>query len=214
VAARSDPEELAWRALPSLARIIADLPPKSIVYDLGAGRGRHTLLAVQQGHSVIAVDRRADAVSDIRASLAVLGEVGRRASVLHGDYIEVVSQASSANLVIAAGVLQHCKSFTELGQRLEFMARLADEPNAMIFIEMLFDMRFDERPASDGRLALDRSEFEDNLEQYFPAATWTLARLAGPVRRKQDFSKGPRSFYPPSRIIEATSCEYLLSRRE
>lgn len=208
-----DPKALAARALPALAHVIDRLPPNSTVIDLGAGRGRHTIYALYAGHDVIAVERKEAALSDLRTAIAATGKLAERAVVIHGDYAGLVPEGyDDADLVISTGALQHAETHEELGKKLKLIAELASAPGAQAYIEMLFNMRFDGKPAEDGRLEIAVEEFEEALRHAFPASHWRIERAAGPAFLKQDFSSGPRSFIPPANKIELTAVEYLLTR--
>jgi len=50
---------------PWVARWISLLPPGSLVLDLACGFGRHTRLAIEKGHRVVAVDRDAEALASL-----------------------------------------------------------------------------------------------------------------------------------------------------
>jgi SAM-dependent methyltransferase len=128
---------LSFRALPSLAYVIDRLPNNSMVYDIGAGRGRHTLYALKAGHRVVAVERRTETLSDLRQHVQSLGSASNRAVIVEGDYLVVrLEQYDPADLVIATGLLQLSRSFDELQQSLQHLGQFAAESNAIIFIEM------------------------------------------------------------------------------
>ena len=204
---------LALRAIPALVHVIDHLPRNSMVFDLGAGRGRHTLYALRAGHTVLAVDRKNEAISDLRTNVSMIGAAPPAATIEMGDYAEIDSgKYGTADLVVITGVLQHVKSVEELDERLRVIGRYATKPDGQIFIEMLFDMKFDGKEPSDGRLKISVPEFEQRLDKIFPSKAWNLSRVGGPICRKQDFSDGPRSFHPISRVVELKSVEYLLTR--
>lgn len=204
---------LAKRSLPGLQYVIDHLPQNSVVFDLGCGRGRHTLYALLAGHSVVASDRNKDALTDLRGYADAIPQIEQNVVICEGDYLDLKQEAyDSPELVIVTGVLQHVSSIDELTHRLGFFRSLVDNPNDFLYIEMLFDMRFDGHPAADGRAEIKRAEFEKCLRDVFAADRWSLRRVAGPVHRRQDFSGGPRSFYPTGRSVECDSIEYLLVR--
>jgi len=208
-----DAKMLAARTLPSLAHVIDHLPPNSTVIDLGAGRGRHTVYTLLAGHDVIAVERKEETLHDLRKAIAASGKPGERAVVIAGDYAGLdADNYSDADLVIATGVLQHVETHEELDRKLKLIASLANAPGAQVYIEMLFSMRFDGKPAADGRLEIGIPDFETALHRAFPARHWRVERTCGPVSLTQDFSAGPRSFIPTAKTIELTAVEYLIAR--
>lgn len=204
---------LADRALPSLKAVIGRLPKASIVFDLGSGCGRHTIAAAAAGHEVLAVEWKEAVCESLRQDLAMLAPKSGKASVIHGEYLDLSPESSGlADLVICTGVLQHARSMKDLANRLAHIANLGSQPAAIIYIEMLFDMLFDGHPPSDGRVCITCAEFEALLQETFPAASWSLRRTFGPMRQLQSFDQGGRSFEPPSRTIESTAAEYLIRR--
>jgi hypothetical protein len=208
-----DARALAARTLPSLAHVIDRLPANSTVIDLGAGRGRHTIYALFAGHDVIAVERKDEALTDLRRAITATGEPAERATIISGDYAELdPGNYDDADLVISTGALQHVESREELDQKLKLIGALANAPGAQIYIEMLFSMRFDGKQATDGRIEIGIAEFEAAMHRAFPARHWRIERASGPVSLTQDFSSGPRSFIPPAKKIELTAVEYLVAR--
>jgi SAM-dependent methyltransferase len=206
-------EWLANRSLPSLRFIIERLPRRSRVFDLGAGYGRHTFAALAAGHDVVAVERKPAVRADLARDLAEAGYVADRVRLIEGDYLDAgPDEIGVARLVVATGVLQHATDAADLERRLSHIAQLADAPGAVVYIEMLFDMLFDEKPPSDGRIAIDRAAFEQMLRQTFSADSWKIDRTHGPARQKQSFANGMRSFEAPCSAIESTTVEYLLRR--
>jgi SAM-dependent methyltransferase len=209
----SRPAELAHRALPSLKFIIDSIPKQSRVFDLGSGRGRHTFVALEAGHRVVAVDRKPSICEGLRKDLLTLGPDGRRAEVVEGDFLNITaSEFGAADLVIVTGVLQHARTREELLRRLKHIADLACHPTSLIYVEMLFDMIFDGIPPQDGRIRTAPGEFVEVLRDAFPRERWYLERTHGPVRQKQVFDESGRSFEPPARVIESTAVEYVIRR--
>lgn len=207
------PRWLARRALASLKAVLDRLPKQSIVFDLGSGCGRHTMAAAIAGHDVLAVDWKEAVCARLREDLALLPPKSGKVSVVHSDFIDLKPDAVGlADLVICTGVLQHARSEENLEARLAHVANLASQPAAFVYIEMLFDMRFDGQPPGDGRVAVSCEGFEALLRSAFPRGDWALWRTHGPMRQRQQFDQGPRSFVPPSRVIESTSAEYLIRR--
>ncbi|MEQ1812604.1 MAG: class I SAM-dependent methyltransferase [Terricaulis sp.] len=206
---------LASRALPSLNTVIDGLPKARMVFDLGAGYGRHTMAASIAGHDVLAVERKASVCECLRLDLESLPRGCGMVTVTHLDYLDVSPEtAGLADLVICTGVLQHARSTDDLQKRIEHLATLAGMPSAIVYIEMLFDMLFDGRAPSDGRLHISIPQFEDLLRAVFPAARWIVQRIRGPTWQSQLFDGNGRSFDPPARTIESTSAEYLIQRHE
>ncbi len=114
--------------------------------------------------------------------------------------------------MICTGVLQHARDIGDLTNLLVHLSTLAGQPAAQIYIEMLFEMLFDGRPPLDGRIQITCAEFEDLLRGVFPTASWAVQRTHGPMRQKQTFAQGGRSFEPPAATIESTAAEYLIRR--
>lgn len=54
-------------------RHIAEVTPGGRIVDVAAGRGRHTLLALTLGYSVVAVDRNGEALDHLRTSAGAAG---------------------------------------------------------------------------------------------------------------------------------------------
>ncbi|MGH8336123.1 MAG: hypothetical protein ACRETL_04710, partial [Gammaproteobacteria bacterium] len=104
------------------------------------------------------------------------------------------------------------REIAELTRRLTHIAAVAGGPSGQVYIEMLFDMRFDGMPPADGRIAITPQEFEGSLTDCFPAEEWVIERTYGPIRQSQSFASGMRSFLAPSRSIDSTVAEYLLRR--
>jgi hypothetical protein len=193
--------------------VIRSLPKSSVVFDLGSGYGRHAILASVAGHEVLAVDRKEAACHRLRENLTMLPPKSGSVSVLNCDLREVSVESSGlADLVICTGVLQHARDVGELTDLLTHLSRLAGQPAALIYIEMLFEMLFDGRPSLDGRIKITLTEFEGVLRDVFPATSWSLQRTHGPMRQKQNFAQGGRSFEPPATTIESTAAEYLIRR--
>ena len=204
------PDALARRALPCLRYLLEALPPNSRVADLGAGRGRHTFAAAEEGHRVLWIERRQELELEMRTLLEHYA-AAERIRLWRGDYCDLSQdELDGTDLVILTGVLQHLQSREEFEHQ---MGRLhvALGPGGAVFIEMLFDMRFDGVPASDGRFAWKRDEFESALAERFAAPAWRIERLRGPYQRCQDFAGGSRSFVAPARRIDCTSLEYLVT---
>ena len=206
---------LSARALPSLRAVIGDLPKASTVFDLGSGYGRHTLAASIAGHDVLAVERKAHVCERLREDAKSLAPKGGKVAVVQGDFLDMTPETIGiAELVICTGVLQHARHVDDLSDQLSKLASFANQPAALIYIEMLFDMLFDGRPPSDGRIQISCRQFEELLRTVFPAGLWAVQRLAGPTSQVQIFDGGGRSFEPPARTIESASAEYLIRRLE
>jgi len=213
VPALDRPKWLARRALPSLKAVIERLPKQSIVFDLGSGCGRHTMASSTAGHEVLAVDWKAPVCERLRQDLAMLSPKSGEVSVIHGDFIDLKPESYGlADLVICTGVLQHARNGKDLADRLAHLASLGSQPAAIIYIEMLFDMRFDGELPSDGRIQISLAGFEALLRETFAQDSWALWRTHGPMRQLQNFDQGGRSFEPPSKTIESTAVEYLIRR--
>jgi hypothetical protein len=114
---------------------------------------------------------------------------------------------------VATGILQHACDVADLSRRLEYTRQIADQPAAVIYIEMLFDMLFDGVPA-EGRVAITPSEFETLLLQIFPGGGWDIEEMSGPQRQLQVFDQGDRSFHAPAKRIESITAEYAIRRLE
>ena len=206
-------KKLCGRALVSLKVVIRSLPRSSVVFDLGSGYGRHTLLASIAGHEVVAVDRKEAACDRLKENLAALPPKSGSVSVLNSDLRDVsIDAVGLADLVICTGVLQHAHDLDELSGLLAHISKFAGQAAALIYIEMLFEMLFDGRPPADGRLKITCTEFEDLLRRVFPETSWTVQRTFGPMRQRQKFDQGGRSFEPPAATIESTAAEYLIRR--
>jgi SAM-dependent methyltransferase len=204
---------LADRALPRLRFLLDHLARGSRVFDLGSGFGRHTFAALAAGHSVLAVDCKADARESMRVAAREIDIPDGKLEIVHGDFIDLgADKHGVADLVIATGVLQHAKSPAELELRLQRIAELAGAPAAIVYIEMLFDMLFDGRPAGDGRIRISPAEFEFLLRRIFPSPAWSIELSFGPLRQRQNFPPDGRSFQPPAAMIESTTIEYRIDR--
>jgi SAM-dependent methyltransferase len=204
---------LADRALPRLRFLLDHLPRGSRVLDLGSGFGRHTFAALAAGHGVLAVDCKADACESMRVAAREIDIADGKLEIVHGDFADLgAGQHGVADLVIATGVLQHAKTLAELEHRLQRIAELAGAPAAIVYIEMLFDMLFDGRPASDGRIRISPAEFEILLRRVFPSPAWSIELSFGPLRQRQTFPPDGRSFQPPAAMIESTTIEYRIGR--
>ena len=183
--------------------MIQSLPKSSVVFDLGSGYGRHTILASAAGHEVLAVDRKEAVCDRLKENLTTLPPTSGDVSVLNCDLRDVSIKSSGlADLVICTGVLQHARDVSDLTGLLAHLSKLAGQPAALIYIEMLFEMLFDGRPPLDGRIKITHAEFEGLLCGVFPATSWALQRTHGPMRQKQNFAQGARSFEPPAATIE------------
>jgi len=203
-------KDLAERTLPNLAHIMDRMSSGQSVLDLGAGRGRHTLYALQSNLDAISIERKQEAYLDLAAAIEAAGGKNS-ATALFADYTEVdIAALGRADLVISTGVLQHVKSLAELKAHLGIIRTAASRDFGNIYIEMLFDMLFDGARPTDGRISITQKEFEEELEAAFPVAEWKIACVYGPVRKLQTFRHRPRSFYPPAEEIEVTSVEYFL----
>ncbi|OQA33308.1 MAG: Methyltransferase domain protein [Betaproteobacteria bacterium ADurb.Bin341] len=228
-------DALADRCLPQLRPRLEGLPPQSLVADFGAGRGRHSLYALRLGHSVLAVEKRADTFADLKQNLERSGVAVDRFRLVEGDYLDVAPLPDEqVNLLVMTGVLQHCVDRDDLIQRLTYLGTvvsLSPDPSplpgrgevraplrgfhnkgGMIYIEMLFNMKFDGQP-KPGRVEISVQEFERLLPQVFPPEGWNIERVAGPVTQTLDFSGGGRSFISEAKLVEQTAAEYVLTRR-
>lgn len=206
-------DALADRCLPHLRPILEGLPPKALVADFGAGRGRHALYALRLGHCLLAVEKRADTFADLKLNLARAGVAAERFRLVAGDYLEVDPLPSEkVDLVVITGVLQHCIDRDDLIRRLSHLGTVVSKPGGAIYIEMLFNMKFDGQP-KPGRVEISVEEFERLLSQVFPAEIWAIERVAGPITQTLDFSGGGRSFISEARLVEQTAAEYVLTRK-
>jgi hypothetical protein len=132
--------------------------------------------------------------------------------LLKGDYIDIRPEGSERiDLLAIVGVLQHAIDIDDLVARLTHLRTVMHLPGGMIYIEMLFDMKFDGQPKL-GRVNISVGAFEDILQQLFPNGNWGIERVAGPARQLLDFSGGGRSFFSEVRFVEQTAIEYLLTR--
>jgi len=204
-------EWLASRALPSLRLILDQAPRGRRVFDMGCGFGRHSLAAVKRGHSVVCVEKQTHVADRARLNLAAAGVPNP--VVICGDISDLKSaQYGYADIIANTGVMQHASSREELAKWLEHMASLAAFPGAVVFIEMLFNMRFDGAP-KPGRLDITPAEFEAMLREYYPAPRWELEICQGPVRQMQSYKAGSRSFDASGYSeVESTTAEYALWR--
>ena len=202
--------ELVNRALPSLQNIIQRLPLNSIVFDVGAGRGRHTLFALKNRCRVVAIERKAETFSDLKTLAPNMSPDGKL-TLIEDDYLNVDTDLIGyANLVIAAGMLQHCADQFELVERLECLKKLAGEPGGSVFIEMLLDVKWNgEYP--DNRIQINQADFEALLAQVFPKQNYHIELLLGPSYQEQIFKTVPRSFLPPAERVEVIVVEYLIT---
>lgn len=206
-------ESLARRTLPYLQHILETLPSQSRVLDLGAGRGRHSLAALRLNHYVVAIERNEKSFEDLTRFISQLGENDSRAELRCEDYTTITSESvGPIDLVINTGVLQRTRDPEDLRKHLRHIANFAFAPNALVFIEMLFDMTFDGKPPADGRFSWTRPAFEELLYEEFPSSVWCVKIVRGPIVRHQSFVDGPRSFLAPATCIVSTSVEYLISR--
>jgi len=206
-------DALADRALPNLRFLLEQLPARALVADFGAGRGRHSLYAARWGHVLLAVEKRTDTFAELALNLERAGVPANRMRLVEEDYLDVRPLArENIALLIAAGVLQHACDREDLSRRLSHLAAVTPKAGAMVFIEMLFDMKFDGK-VKPGRVKISVPEFEALLLQVFPAAAWSIERVAGPVSQTLDFSGGGRSFFSEAKMVEQTAVEYLLTRR-
>jgi len=188
------------------------LPPQSLVADFGAGRGRHSLYALRLGHSVLAVEKRADTFVDLKRNLERAGVAADRFRLVEGDYLDVAPLPDEqVDLLVMTGVLQHCVDRDDLIQRLTYLGTVVSK-GGLIYIEMLFNMKFDGQP-KPGRVEISVEEFERLLPQVFPPEGWNIERVAGPVTQTLDFSGGGRSFISEAKLVEQTAAEYVLTRR-
>ena len=206
-------ESLTRRTLPYLQHILETLPPQSRVLDLGAGRGRHSLAALRMNHYVVAIERNEKSFEDLTRFISQLGENDSRSDLRCEDYLTTtIESVGPIDLVINTGVLQHTRDPEDLRTHLRHIANFAFAPNALAFIEMLFDMTFDGKPPADGRFCWTRPAFEEILSEEFPSSLWCVKIVRGPIVRHQSFVDGPRSFLAPAKCIVSTSVEYLISR--
>lgn len=205
-------DALADRCLPHLRPIVEGLPEKALVADFGAGRGRHSLYALRLGHRVLAVEKRADTFADLKANLERSGVAADRWRLVEGDYLEVDPRPTGqVDLLVITGVLQHCIDRDDLIRRLAHLGAVVTKPGGMIYIEMLFNMKFDGQP-KPGRVEISVEDFERLLPQIFPENDWKIERVAGPLTQTLDFSGGGRSFISEAKLVEQTAAEYVLVR--
>lgn len=202
---------LAARALPSLRLIFEQAPRGRRVFDMGCGFGRHAVAAVKAGHSVACVEKQEHVAARARENLSAAGVPAP--VVICGDMTELKSaQHGFADIVVNTGVMQHAASREELTGWLDHMAGLAAFPGAVVFIEMLFNMRFDGAP-KPGRLDISPAEFEALLRERYPAPRWQIEICQGPVLQSQSYKAGSRSFDASgSSEVESTTAEYAIWR--
>jgi SAM-dependent methyltransferase len=206
-------EKLANRALPYLLHVLAALPPGRLILDLGAGRGRHAVAALKLGHRVFAVERNQSACEDLQSFASQLGDLNGRLNLRCEDYFSTNAETlGTVDLVIATGILQHTTNPGNLRKHLRHLKSFAVAPYSKLYIEMLFDMRFDGETPSDGRFEWTQSPFEEILETEFPSSLWNIEVVRGPLRRDQTFTQGARSFIASAKNVSCTSVEYLISR--
>ena len=206
-------DELADRSLPGLKHLLDRLDRGSLFADFGAGRGRHALYATRAGHHLLAVERRSDTFEDLSRNLNQAGVDPDRTRLVLGDYLDCLpADFPPVDLLAIVGVLQHATDEEDLRSRLRHLAHWVTRPGGMIYIEMLFDMRFDGEPRP-GRVEIPLQGFEGLLEEVFAPADWSIGRVAGPVSQTLDFTGGGRSFFSDVRTVDQTSAEYLLTRR-
>jgi len=89
--------------------------PGSRVLDLGAGAGRHSFEAFRRGADVVALDRYAPELSDVRGMLYAMRAEGQapaaaRYGVARGDALDLPFADGSFDRVIAAEILEHIPS--------------------------------------------------------------------------------------------------------
>ena len=202
---------LAQRSLPGVAALLRNLPPASVVFDFGAGRGRHAFAAAALGHRVVAVEVKPDVCRSLEEIAA--GQPGQQMTVACSRYQDVtLEKLGYADVLLVTGVLQHRRDPAELEADLAHLRSFLGHIHATLYVEMLFDMTFDGQPAADGRYPFSQDEFECALTRLFGEATWRIERVRGPHRATQQFDDGPRSFIPPARTIVSTAVEYMVVR--
>jgi hypothetical protein len=210
----SDAMHLAARSLPVLTHILSDYPKGTLVMDVGAGRGRHTLLAQSYGHRVIAVERQHAVFEDLVENARVCDESVTLTDFKRTDFTQIEADSfESPQMVICTGVLQHARNKGELIMQINRLREFAGRPGASIYIEMLLGMKFDDSPPNDGRIEISIGEFEKVLEEAFQRSHWRLQRTNGPLERLQNFDGSPRSFFPPAKQIRFITSEYFISQR-
>jgi hypothetical protein len=160
---------------------------------------------------VVAVEREARSVADLRKAIDIAGLQGM-VRVIHDDYANIELRGKAA-LTVATGVLQHCQTHEELSKRLDLIRDCAVmEPLATIYLEVLLHMKFDGKPPTDGRLEISQDAFERQLRHQFTADKWFIERVNGPLRKIQKFNGAPRSFYSAHSAVELTAVEYVIVR--
>ena len=211
------PGKLQRRSLPVLKHIMTRLDQFHRVLDIGAGLGRHSLLALENRQDVVSIEIKESAVeqlsSNLKSALKKFNLSEKKSLVVQQDYMNCdAADIGEVDLIIAAGVLQHAKSAEDLHIRLQKILSFAHKPGTRIYIECLLDMRFDEKSPKDGRYKVNQAEFETHLLQVFPDPQWRIERLFGPSRKSQDFQQGPTSFIPTAKKVEVTTVEYLIEQ--
>ncbi|MFZ1219106.1 MAG: class I SAM-dependent methyltransferase, partial [Chthoniobacterales bacterium] len=204
--------DLASRSLPTLRHFLSTQLTGTHVLDVGAGRGRHTLLALALGYSVTAIDKQQRALDAITTSLSDSSYRHLPApTLICGDFMAIPPETlPNADLVICTGVLHHVQSIAGLEHSFDWL-RDAAAPWASIYIEMLFGMKLDGASPRDGRLNLSQEEFERALHRSFPAPRWRIMFAQGPSPRQQVLGPEPRSFFPTAKAASFTAVEYLLT---
>jgi len=206
-------EKLASRALPYLEYVLTTLSPRSLILDLGAGRGRHAIAALKLGHRVVAVERNQKACEDMQTFVSQLGDISGRFIHRCEDYLSTKAETVGVvDLIISTGVLQHTTDADNLRKHLQHLKSFASAPGSKLFIEMLFDMTFDGETPADGRFDWSQPLFEEILDAEFPPSIWNIELVRGPLRRNQSFESGARSFIASAKHVSSTSVEYLISR--
>lgn len=204
--------DLAARSLSALAYLLEKPGGSLKMVDIGAGRGRHSLFALRLGYTVSAIECKDKTFNDLKGYVAEAGYEDRCTTVL-ADFMNLdVGIQDQADVVVCTGMLQHAKNEKELYLNLERLRDYANVPAGLVFIEMLFEMKFDGKPPADGRIAILPAQFEALLESVFPAGEWAIWRVQGPLYRRQEFSTGSRSFLAPAQLIESTAIEYAIFR--
>ncbi|MFF4650509.1 class I SAM-dependent methyltransferase [Streptomyces sp. NPDC001380] len=88
------------------------LAPGDRVLDLGCGGGRHAFECYRRGADVVALDRNAEEIAEVRRWFAAMDEAGEapagaRATALEGDALALPFEDDSFDRIIVSEVMEH-----------------------------------------------------------------------------------------------------------